>query len=77
MFLIYQTEQEAWDKADEEGQAQNLPYWQDPDVNVTRTLTAPMYTKDGEWALDVTDYTTLTEEEQEVVVEEINMDEIE
>ena len=75
--MVYLTKEEADAKADEEGQAQNLPYWQDPDVNVTRTLTAPMYTKDGEWALDVTDYTTLTEEEEEETVEEINMDEIE
>ena len=72
-FLIYQTKEEAEAKADEEGQALNLPYWQDPSVNVTRTLNAPLYTEDGEWALEVTDYTTLTEEEEQATVEEINM----
>ena len=76
-FLIYQTEEEAWEKAEEEGEAHNLPYWQNPDVNVTKTITEPMYTNDGEWALEVTDYSTLTEVEEEQIVEELNMDEIE
>ena len=53
------------DRADVEGQAHNLPYWQDPTVNVTRTFTEPLTTDDGEWGLDVTDYTTLTEEEKQ------------
>lgn len=71
-FLIYQSKEEAEEKADQEGQAQNLPFWQDP-INVTRTLTAPIYTLDEEWALDVTDYTTLTQQEEERTVEEINL----
>lgn len=71
-FLIYQSKEEAEEKADQEGQAQNLPFWKDP-TNVTRTLTSPIYTLDEEWALDVTDYTTLTQQEQERTVEEINL----
>tara|TARA_Y100000361_G_scaffold37821_1_gene32388 strand:- start:18525 stop:18746 length:222 start_codon:yes stop_codon:yes gene_type:complete len=71
-FLIYQSKEEADEKADQEGQALNLPFWQDP-TNVTRTLTAPIYTLDEEWALDVTDYTTLTQQEEERTVEEINL----
>ena len=71
-FLIYQSKEEAEEKADQEGQAQNLPFWQDP-TNITRTLTSPIYTLDEEWALDVTDYTTLTQQEQERTVEEINL----
>ena len=39
-YLIFQTEQEASDRADVEGQALNLPYWQDPTVNATRATTA-------------------------------------
>ena len=35
-FLIYQTKEEADNRADQEGQLRNLPYWQDA-VNVTRT----------------------------------------
>jgi len=73
-FLTYQTKEEANQRADQEGQAQNLPYWQDPSVNVIRTLTAPFYTLDEEWALEVTDYTTLTAEEESQVVTELNME---
>ena len=72
-YLIFQTKQEASDRADVEGQAHNLPYWQDPTVNVTRTFTEPLLTDDGEWGLDVTDYTTLTEEEKAVLVDELNI----
>ena len=39
-FLIYQTKEEADNRADQEGQLRNLPYWQ---VNVTRTYTAYVY----------------------------------
>ena len=42
-FLIYQNEQDAWDRADVEGKALNLPYWLDP-INVTRTTSYPIYT---------------------------------
>jgi hypothetical protein len=72
-YLIFQTEQEALDRADVEGQALNLPYWQDPTVNTTRATTAPIRTDDGEWGLDVTDYTTLTDEEEAVLVDELNI----
>lgn len=71
-FLIYQTKEEATLRADEEGQARNLPYWEDP-INVTRTYTAPIYTLDGEWALEVTEY-TLTADEETQVVEDINVE---
>lgn len=75
-FIIYDTEQEAWDKAEEEGQALELPFWKNPE-NITKVLTEPMLTNDGEWALEVTDYTTLTEEEELLTVEELNMEEVE
>lgn len=71
-FLIYQTKEEADNRADEEGQLRNLPYWQDP-INVTRTYTAPIYTLDGEWGLEVTEYTLTTEEEAQVV-NDLNID---
>ena len=76
-FIIYYTEEQALQKAEQEGQAQNLPYWDDPENNVTKLLTAPMLTNDEQWALDVTDYTTLTEEEELSTVEELNMEEVE
>lgn len=68
-FLTYENEQDALDRADAEGQALNLPYWQDP-VNVTRTVTAPFYTSTNKWVLEVTEYTTLTEDETALMVDE-------
>lgn len=68
-FLTYENEQDALDRADLEGQAQNLPYWQDS-TNVTRTLTEPFYTTANKWVLEVTDYTTITEEETSLIVDE-------
>ena len=77
-FLTYENEQDAWDRADAEGKAQNLPYWQDP-VNVTRSLTSPFWTSTNKWVLEVTDYTTITEEETSLIVDEnaITLDEVE
>lgn len=68
-FLTYENEQDALDRADAEGQALNLPYWQDP-VNVTRTVTSPFYTSTNKWVLEVTEYTTLTEDEIALMVDE-------
>ncbi len=68
-FLTYENEQDALDRADAEGQALNLPYWQDP-VNVTRTVTTPFYTSTNKWVLEVTEYTTLTEDETALMVDE-------
>lgn len=68
-FLTYENEQDALDRADAEGQAQNLPYWQDP-VNVTRTVTLPFYTSTNKWVLEVTEYTTITEEENALILDE-------
>ena len=68
-FLTYENEQDALDRADAEGQAQNLPYWQDP-VNVTRTVTLPFYTSTNKWVLEVTEYTEITEEENALIVDE-------
>lgn len=73
-FLTYENEQDSLDRADLEGQAQGLPYWVDSS-NVTRFITEPFYTLDEEWALDVTEYTTLTDEEETQVVNTLNMPE--
>lgn len=71
-YLIYSTEEEAVAKAEEEGRALNLEHWVDP-VNVTKYLTYPIVTDDGEFALDVTEYTTLTPEEQSSTVTTLNI----
>ncbi len=54
MYLIYETEQGAIDRADEEGKYLNFSYW--AKGKGTRWLTAPVPTADGKWALDVRDY---------------------
>jgi hypothetical protein len=74
-FLTYKTEQAALDRGDVEGQARNLPYWQDSTQFEVRRYNAPFYTADEEWALEVTEYTTLTDEEETQVVNTLNMPE--
>ena len=54
MHLIYETEQEAIDRADECGKLQNYSHWKTG--NGTRWTTAPAITADGKWALDVACY---------------------
>jgi hypothetical protein len=54
MYLIYETEQGAIARADEEGKYLNFSYW--TEGKGTRWLTAPVPTADGKWALDVQEY---------------------
>ena len=68
MHLIYETEQEAIDRADECGKTLGLSYWRDG--KGTRWMTAPAITADGKWALDVACY-QLSEEEELAVTEEV------
>ncbi len=70
-FIIYETEEKGLEKAEEEGRAVGLPYYENPHF-VTRYVTRPFLTKDSEWALDVTEYTTLTDEEKLLIVSTVN-----
>jgi hypothetical protein len=54
MYLIYTTEQDAIDRADEEGKEIGFSYWNEG--KGTRWLTKPVPTADGMWALDVSEY---------------------
>jgi len=54
MYLIYETEQGAIARADEEGKRLNYSHW--TEGKGTRWLTSPVPTADGKWALDVTSY---------------------
>jgi hypothetical protein len=54
MYLIYSTEKDACDRADEEGKYNNFAYW--TEGKGTRWLTKPVPTADGKWALDVSEY---------------------
>ena len=53
-YLLYSTEQDACDRADEEGRDIGFAYW--TEGTGTRWLTKPVPTADGEWALDVSEY---------------------
>ena len=53
-YLLYSTEQDACDRADEEGKDNGFAYW--TEGKGTRWLTKPVPTADGEWALDVSEY---------------------
>ena len=54
MYLIYTTEKDACDRADEEGKYIGYTYW--TEGRGTRWLTKPEPTADGKWALDVSEY---------------------
>ena len=53
-YLIYPTEKDACDRADEEGK--DIGYAYCTEGIGTRWLTKPVPTADGEWALDVSEY---------------------
>ena len=64
MYLLFQTYNEAVDRADIEGQRRNYAYWSN--TGSTKWHTAPIETKNG-WALKVTDYELSTEEQSQTV----------
>ena len=66
MYLIYETEEAACERADEEGKYQGFSYW--TEGKGTRWLTKPVPTADGKWALDVAEY-ELDEVEEATVVD--------
>jgi hypothetical protein len=66
MYLIYETEQDAIERADEEGKYQGFSYW--TEGKGTRWLTNPVPTADDKWALDVAEY-ELDEVEEATVVD--------
>jgi len=65
MYLIYETEIDAIERADEEGKYHNFSYW--TEGKGTRWLTKPVPTADGKWALDVSEYELDDLEELSVV----------
>ena len=69
-YLIYTIHSEAQTRAEQEGQTQNLPYYRNPQAGVTRYLSTPTETADGQWALEVSGY-QLTEDEEAKVVDSV------
>ena len=54
MYLLYPTEQDAWNRSEEEGIAQGLAYH--TKGQGSRYVSSPKETIDGLWALGVTEY---------------------
>lgn len=54
MYLIYATEQDAWERSEQEGIAIGLAHH--TEGRGSRYVTAPQETSDGQWALDVESY---------------------
>ena len=65
MYLLYPTEQDAWDRSEEEGIAQGLAYH--TKGQGSRWITSPEPTADGKWALDVSEYALSDSESNNVV----------
>jgi hypothetical protein len=54
MYLIYATEQDAWERSEQEGIEIGLAHH--TEGRGSRYVTAPQETADGQWALDVESY---------------------
>lgn len=63
-YIIFDTEDEGLVRADTEGQARGYAYHKIG--SGTRYYTTPIPCADGTWALEVTDFISLTEEETTV-----------
>ena len=64
MYLLFQTYNEAVDRADIEGQRKNYAHWNN--AGSTRWHTLPQETENG-WALEVSEYELSTEEQSQTV----------
>jgi hypothetical protein len=56
LYLIYDTKEDAIERADEEGKYVGFDYWIEDNGQGTRWLTYPDETIEYQWALDVTEY---------------------
>jgi len=68
-YLIFTNEANAWAKAEEEGRSAHPTGWDDDAV--TKYVTVPETTDAGTFALEVSDYETLTSDETASVVNEV------
>ena len=68
-YLIYTDESTAWAKAEEEGRFAHPNGWNGDAV--TKYVTIPETTDAGTFALEVSDYGTLTEDETASIVNEV------
>ena len=63
-YIVFDTEEEGFERATAEGQARGYAYYKVG--SGTRYYNSPTPCADGTWALEVTDYQTLTEDETTV-----------
>ena len=69
-YLVYNTLEDALVKADEEGRERNYAYFSQPN-GVTRYKTYPKLLKNGKYSLEVSDYISLTSEEDSSTVTKV------
>jgi uncharacterized protein YoaH (UPF0181 family) len=79
MYLLFETQEEAWERSEQEGMARGLAYHKVG--SGTRYVSSPSITKKpligaASWALPVAGY-NLTEEEQSSAVEEVTFPPVE
>ena len=70
-YLIFEDYETGLDRAETEGRAMNLPFYStDPNVykGISKYRTSPKLLKNGKYALLVTDYISLTSEEDSSTV---------
>lgn len=73
-YLIFEDYETGLDRAEVEGRAMNLPFYStDPNVNkgISKYRTSPKLLKNGKYALRVTDYISLTSEEDSSTVNSV------
>lgn len=73
MYIVFENKEDALNVADQEGQHRNLPHWNPNDIGNSRTITTAEETADGKWALNVTEYESLTEEQDALKVESVSL----
>ena len=68
MYLLFTTEEDAWNRSEQEGISLGLSYHKG--TGVSRYVTAPEKTINGQWALDVEGY-DLDESEKSTTTENV------
>ena len=72
MYLLYSTEEEAWNRSEQEGKLRGYAYHAEGNTTGkgTRYATRPMLTDDDQYALEVSTF-NLTEDEESSTVSEV------
>ena len=68
-YLEYETQEQAWAKAEEEGRLRHPVGWANNEI--TKYVTSPVLADNEKWVLDVSDYESLTVEETNNILTEV------